>query len=191
LCGYPLVMRLSHPRYTPHLASLSILGNVSVLWMGRIYPLTFPRLVALRIAIGRTSSRKTSWQPATLISSSSMFSWDGKEALWTAASLNMRRRMAFLFPRVPSIGSHLLQSHAPTAPSLLQLLYRNAVLLLNIPPSIPPSSGQYSNPSGRYYLGDGGYANSTSLLVPYRSTHYHLKEWGQGKQRYVCIVVHR
>jgi hypothetical protein len=25
-------------------------------------------------------------------------------------------------------------------------------------------------PNGRYYLGDGGYANSSSLLVPYRST---------------------
>ena len=43
-------------------------------------------------------------------------------------------------------------------------------------------------PEGCYYLGDGGYANSTSLLVPYRSTRYHLKEWGQGKHRYACIV---
>lgn len=46
-------------------------------------------------------------------------------------------------------------------------------------------------PEGRYYLGDGGYANSASLLVPYRSTRYHLKEWGQGKHRYVHITLHQ
>ena len=43
-------------------------------------------------------------------------------------------------------------------------------------------------PEGRYYLGDGGYANSSSLLVPYRSTRYHLKEWGQGKNRYALTI---
>ena len=44
-------------------------------------------------------------------------------------------------------------------------------------------------PNGRYYLGDAGYANSTSLLVPYRSTRYHLKEWGQGRHRYARILI--
>ena len=44
-------------------------------------------------------------------------------------------------------------------------------------------------PEGRYYLGDRGYAKSTLLLVPYRSTHYHLKKWGQGKHRYARIIV--
>src|SRR6266571_2412097 len=37
----------------------------------------------------------------------------------------------------------------------------------------------------RYYRGDGGYANSASLLVPYWSTRYHLKEWGQSRHR--CV----
>ena len=40
-------------------------------------------------------------------------------------------------------------------------------------------------PKGWYYLGDAGYPNSVSLLAPYWSTHYHLKEWEQGKHRYV------
>ena len=44
-------------------------------------------------------------------------------------------------------------------------------------------------PDGRYYLGDRGYANSTSLLVLYRSTCYHLKEWGQGTHRYACLII--
>ena len=43
--------------------------------------------------------------------------------------------------------------------------------------------------NGCYYLGDAGYANSTLLLVLYQSTHYHLKEWGQGRHRYACILI--
>lgn len=42
-------------------------------------------------------------------------------------------------------------------------------------------------PDGRFYLGDAGYANSASLLVPFRSTRYHLKEWGQGKHKWVVL----
>jgi hypothetical protein len=47
----------------------------------------------------------------------------------------------------------------------------------------------FNTPEGRFYLGDAGYANSTSLLVPYRSTRYHLKEWGQSGHRYVRVVI--
>lgn len=32
-------------------------------------------------------------------------------------------------------------------------------------------------PCGFYYLGDAGYALTASLLTPYRSTRYHLREW--------------
>ena len=46
-------------------------------------------------------------------------------------------------------------------------------------------ASDFSVPDGRYYLGDGGYANSASLLVPYWSTRYHLKEWGQSRHR--CV----
>jgi len=37
-------------------------------------------------------------------------------------------------------------------------------------------------PDGKYYLADAGYASSTSLLVPYRGVHYHLKEQAQANQ---------
>lgn len=33
-------------------------------------------------------------------------------------------------------------------------------------------------PDGKYYLADAGFACCDSLLVPYRGTHYHLREWG-------------
>ena len=46
-------------------------------------------------------------------------------------------------------------------------------------------------PEGHYYLCDRGYANSALLLVPYQSTCYHLKEWGQGKHRYVHSILHQ
>ena len=45
-------------------------------------------------------------------------------------------------------------------------------------------------PEGRYYLGDAGYSNSASLLVPYRNTRYHLKEWGDGKHKYAYISIY-
>jgi hypothetical protein len=34
----------------------------------------------------------------------------------------------------------------------------------------------FKTPIGRYWLGDAGYSNSNTVLVPYRSTRYHLKE---------------
>ena len=37
--------------------------------------------------------------------------------------------------------------------------------------------------TGRYYLGDAGYALSRWVLTPYRGVRYHLKEWARGTQR--------
>ena len=34
----------------------------------------------------------------------------------------------------------------------------------------------FTTPQGRYWLGDAGYANTDTVLVPYRATRYHLKE---------------
>lgn len=34
----------------------------------------------------------------------------------------------------------------------------------------------FKTPVGRYWLGDAGYSNADTVLVPYRSTRYHLKE---------------
>lgn len=36
--------------------------------------------------------------------------------------------------------------------------------------------GRFDIPPGKYYLGDAGYANSDTLLTPYRGVRYHLKE---------------
>ncbi|KAL5730890.1 hypothetical protein ACHQM5_003674 [Ranunculus cassubicifolius] len=33
-------------------------------------------------------------------------------------------------------------------------------------------------PQGKYYLADGGYANTPSFIAPHRATRYHLKEYG-------------
>jgi hypothetical protein len=38
-------------------------------------------------------------------------------------------------------------------------------------------------PRGKYYLGDAGYALSSSCLTPYRGVRYHLKEWESGERR--------
>jgi hypothetical protein len=38
-------------------------------------------------------------------------------------------------------------------------------------------------PEGKYYLADAGYPNTDSLMVPYRGVRYHLKEWGNGRDR--------
>ena len=38
-------------------------------------------------------------------------------------------------------------------------------------------------PSGKYDLGDAGFALSTKLLTPYRGVRYHLREWRQGNSR--------
>jgi hypothetical protein len=37
-------------------------------------------------------------------------------------------------------------------------------------------------PNGKFYLVDGGYANTQSFLAPYRGVRYHLKEWGHGRR---------
>lgn len=41
----------------------------------------------------------------------------------------------------------------------------------------------FNVPQGKYYLVDGGYANTPSFLAPYRGVRYHLKEFGRGQQR--------
>ena len=38
-------------------------------------------------------------------------------------------------------------------------------------------------PLGKFYLVDGGYANTSSFLAPYRGVRYHLKEFGAGHRR--------
>uniref|UniRef100_A0A453CUV3 DDE Tnp4 domain-containing protein n=1 Tax=Aegilops tauschii subsp. strangulata TaxID=200361 RepID=A0A453CUV3_AEGTS len=38
-------------------------------------------------------------------------------------------------------------------------------------------------PKGKFYLVDGGYANTQSFLTPYRGVQYHLKEFGHGHPR--------
>jgi hypothetical protein len=38
-------------------------------------------------------------------------------------------------------------------------------------------------PAGKFYLVDGGYANTSSFLAPYRGVRYHLKEFGAGRRR--------
>lgn len=38
-------------------------------------------------------------------------------------------------------------------------------------------------PEGKFYLVDGGYANTQSFLAPYRGVRYHLKEFGHGHPR--------
>jgi hypothetical protein len=38
-------------------------------------------------------------------------------------------------------------------------------------------------PPGKFYLVDGGYANTLSFLAPYQGVRYHLKEFGVGHRR--------
>ena len=38
-------------------------------------------------------------------------------------------------------------------------------------------------PEGKFYLVDGGYANTRNFLAPYRRVRYHLKEFGHGHHR--------
>ncbi|KAE8250713.1 hypothetical protein A4X13_0g4463 [Tilletia indica] len=38
-------------------------------------------------------------------------------------------------------------------------------------------------PEGRVFLGDAGFGLTKSVLVPYRATRYHLKEWATGNAR--------
>lgn len=42
-------------------------------------------------------------------------------------------------------------------------------------------------PEGKYYLADAGYPNTDTLLVPYRGVRYHLKEWGNHRDRCDCV----
>ncbi|XP_047044345.1 uncharacterized protein LOC124648670 [Lolium rigidum] len=41
----------------------------------------------------------------------------------------------------------------------------------------------FTVPPGKFYLVDGGYANTEKFLAPYRGVRYHLKEWGHGHHR--------
>jgi hypothetical protein len=38
-------------------------------------------------------------------------------------------------------------------------------------------------PKGKYYLANAGYQNTDALLPPYRGMQYHLKEWGNTRDR--------
>ena len=42
----------------------------------------------------------------------------------------------------------------------------------------------FEPPAGKYFLGDAGYFNRKYLLVPYRGTRYHLKEWNSSDVKY-------
>jgi hypothetical protein len=43
--------------------------------------------------------------------------------------------------------------------------------------------GKFEVPVGKFYLVDGGYANTTSFLTPYHGVRYHLKEFGHSHRR--------
>ncbi|KAM0860738.1 hypothetical protein ACQ4PT_046348 [Festuca glaucescens] len=52
----------------------------------------------------------------------------------------------------------------------------------------------FNLPDGKFYLVDGGYANTQKFLAPYRRTRYHLKEFGHGHRRpqnYTELFNHR
>ena len=38
-------------------------------------------------------------------------------------------------------------------------------------------------PAGKYYLADAGFPTTTALLLPFRRTRYHLREWGCANLR--------
>jgi hypothetical protein len=40
--------------------------------------------------------------------------------------------------------------------------------------------GKFEVPARKFYLVDGGYANTTSFVASYRGVRYHLKEFGHG-----------
>ena len=50
------------------------------------------------------------------------------------------------------------------------------------------SKGLLSVPPGKYYVADAGYALTTQFITPYRNVRYHLKEWGRGNERYLCLT---
>ena len=45
-----------------------------------------------------------------------------------------------------------------------------------------------SLPPGKFFLADAGFPLCDTLITPYRSTRYHLKEWGSAQQRFVHYV---
>jgi hypothetical protein len=45
-----------------------------------------------------------------------------------------------------------------------------------------------SLPPGKFFLADAGFPLCDTLLTPYRSTRYHLREWGCAQQRFVRYV---
>jgi len=49
-------------------------------------------------------------------------------------------------------------------------------------------STDFHIPDGKYYLADAGYPNSDALLAPYWGVQYHLKEWGNSRDRCDCIL---
>lgn len=48
----------------------------------------------------------------------------------------------------------------------------------------------FTIPPGKFYLADAGFPLCDALLVPYRQTRYHLKEWGRATEKYISISVH-
>ena len=54
--------------------------------------------------------------------------------------------------------------------------------------------GGFRVPEGKFFLMNGGYANTPSFLTPYRDVWYHLKEFGCGHQQpsnYKELLNHR
>lgn len=47
----------------------------------------------------------------------------------------------------------------------------------------------FAIPAGKYYLADAGFSSCDTLLVPYRGTRYHLKEWERSNLRYVAFSI--
>jgi DDE superfamily endonuclease len=47
----------------------------------------------------------------------------------------------------------------------------------------------FTIPEGKYYLADAGFPICEELLIPYRSTRYHLAEWGRANVRYAFAFV--
>jgi hypothetical protein len=43
--------------------------------------------------------------------------------------------------------------------------------------------GSFRVPEGKFFLVDGGYANTPCFLTPYRGVRYHLKEFGRGHRQ--------
>jgi hypothetical protein len=46
----------------------------------------------------------------------------------------------------------------------------------------------FSVPEGRFYLVDGGYANTSSFIAPYRGVRYHLSEFRRRRSSQASYV---